>query len=235
MASSTVGNAKNLEQLDAIDRATHARFVAGAGNASEFLWPDAELNARLGRKKQKQERDSRRKDNDRRLERLETSAAVALQSQAPSFTWADGVRERELRGHEARVASLSIDGALLVSKDSSDIVKVWDLRSAVHAQAAAGNAEANELMDRDAMRNRASRKRNAEAAAAGDEAAQQRRATELERIETRLPEHSAASRRERRVRVGERACAAAVSTAMRDAAELQRANERDRGRQRREK
>ena len=136
MASSSIGHTVELEQLDGIDRAAHARFVAVAGSAADFLWPDAELNARLGCAKQKRARDARRKDNERRLSRLEAGAvasplqAQSLASASPAFTWADGVRERELHGHEAPVMTLSIDGALLASKDSSNIVKVWDLRSA---------------------------------------------------------------------------------------------------------
>ena len=46
------------------------------------------------------------------------------------MAWSDGVRERELRGHEANVVMLSIDGPLLASKDSSNLVRVWDLRDA---------------------------------------------------------------------------------------------------------
>ena len=137
MASSAIGNDDKFETLDAIDQAVHARFMAAAGNVADFLWPDAELNARLGRKKQQAARDARRKDNERRLERLAADAAVASPPQAQSsspavaaFTWADGVRERELRGHEARVVTLSIDGTLLASTDADKVVKIWDLRSA---------------------------------------------------------------------------------------------------------
>ena len=137
MTSSALGNDKDIEQLDDIDKAVHAQFVASSGSAADFLWPGAEHNARLGHKKQKQARDARRKDNERRLARLQTSTEVISQPQAQSsssaaaaFSWADGVRERELRGHEARVTTLSIDGALLASMDTDMVVKIWDLCSA---------------------------------------------------------------------------------------------------------
>ena len=58
----------------------------------------------------------------------------------------------------------------------------------MRAQAEAGNSEAHELMDRDALRHRTSRKRLAEAAEAGDEDARQKVVAERERIETRLNE-----------------------------------------------
>ena len=72
------------------------------------------------------------------------------------------------------------------------------------------------------------------AAKAGDEDARQKLDAERGRIESRLAEHSAESRRERRQRVSERAHAKG-SVAIVAAAEAQIANERIRGRQRREK
>ena len=68
----------------------------------------------------------------------------------------------------------------------------------------------------------------------GDEAACERLTAERERIEARLPQHTADSRRERRRRVSQRAHVEG-SAAMAAAAEEQLANERNRGRQRREK
>ena len=137
MDPSASGNAKDPSCLDETDRAALALFEeANAGD--RFGWPDAELNARLGKKKQQQLCKARRLLNTRNLEQIQASAAIAA---APALTpaqssasgiqaWTDGVRERELRGHTSRVVTVSIDGDLLASVDVQCVAKLWNLRSA---------------------------------------------------------------------------------------------------------
>ena len=125
----------------------------------------------------------------------------------------------------------------VAERASSKPEQMRDQRQRVRAQADAGNAEANERMDRHAEQQRASRKRTAEAADGGDQHAQQRRAAELERITSRFAAHSAEARRERRQRVTDRAQTfthEGGSVSQRVTAESQCAAECDRGRQRRE-
>ena len=56
--------------------------------------------------------------------------APAQSSASGIQAWTDGVRERELRGHTARVVTVSIDGDLLASVDIQSVAKLWDLRTA---------------------------------------------------------------------------------------------------------
>ena len=105
------GNAKDRSRLEETDRAALALFEdANQCCDDRFAWPDADFNARLGKQKQQQLCKARRLLNTRNLEQIQASAAAAAplapaQSSALGIqAWTDGVRERHLRGHTARVS-----------------------------------------------------------------------------------------------------------------------------------
>ena len=114
--------------------------------------------------------------------------------------------EHTFLGLTSDEANCLADGAAVSVASASHAELMQERRQRQRAQAEAGNAEANERMDREAERSRGSRKQLANAAEAGDEHAQQRRGAERKRIEARLPGSSADSRRERRKRECGRAC-----------------------------